>query len=469
MATATTLARGASAGDRAVPADDPRGEARSSSPPRSAPSSSGTTSTSTARSPRSSARSSSPPSTSTTRNIFALLAFAAGFLVRPFGALVFGRLGDLVGRKYTFLITILIMGVSTFLVGLLPSYDTIGWVAPGHPDRAAHAAGPGARRRVRRRGGLRGRACAARAARLLHELDPDHGDARPAAVARGDPGAAHLSIGEADFRRPNGGWRIPFLLSIFLLAISVWIRLQMKESPAFKKMKEEGTQSKAPLSEAFGQWKNAKVVILALLGLVVGQAVVWYTGQFYALFFLQSILKVDLLHGERADRLVADPRHRRLHLLRLAVRPDRPQADHPRRLPDRGAHLLPAVQRADERRQPAARQGARDGEGRGRRRSRRLRLGVRPGRHPHLHRALRRRPRGARPLGHHLRAGPGSGRLAAQGDGQRQGSRRSTPRSRRASAAFAAAAVAAGYPEGRRSRDRQGQRVLLGARQRGRR
>ena len=128
----------------------------------------------------------------TSQVIFALLAFAAGFLVRPFGALVFGRLGDMIGRKYTFLVTILIMGLSTFLVGLLPSYAHDRRRRAGDPDRAAHAAGPGARRRIRRCRDLRGRARAARQARRLHLLDPDHGDARPVPVAAGDPGRAHL-------------------------------------------------------------------------------------------------------------------------------------------------------------------------------------------------------------------------------------------------------------------------------------
>ena len=227
----------------------------------------------------------------TTRNVFALLAFAAGFLVRPFGALVFGRLGDLVGRKYTFLITILIMGISTFAVGLLPSYATIGWAAPviliilrmlqglalgGEYGGAAVYVAEHAP--VGRRGFYTSWIQTTATLGLLLSL----------VIILG----LRLYLGEKDFT--EWGWRIPFLVSVFLLAISVWIRLQMQESPAFQKMKEEGTQSKAPLSEAFGQWKNLKMVIIALLGLVVGQAVVWYTGQFYALFFLQSILKVDL-------------------------------------------------------------------------------------------------------------------------------------------------------------------------------
>ncbi|RXF69994.1 MFS transporter [Hansschlegelia zhihuaiae] len=239
-----------------------------------------------------------PPAT---QAIFALLAFAAGFLVRPFGALVFGRLGDLVGRKYTFLITIVIMGASTFLVGLLPSYAAIGWVAPvalialrmlqglalgGEYGGAAVYVAEHAPRG--RRGFYTSWIQTTATLGLLLSL---------AVIV-----SLRLWMGEqafaTDFQLPfglQGGWRIPFLASILLLAISVYIRLQMNESPAFVKMKEEGTRSKAPLSEAFGQWKNSRIVLIALFGLVVGQAVVWYTGQFYALFFLQSILKIDLL------------------------------------------------------------------------------------------------------------------------------------------------------------------------------
>ncbi len=226
-----------------------------------------------------------------TRAIFALLAFAAGFLVRPFGALFFGRLGHLIGRKYTFLVTIVIMGASTFLVGLLPSYNSIGWIAPviliilrmlqglalggeygGAAVYVAEHAPPG------RRGFYTSWIQTTATLGLLLSL----------IVILG----IRTTMGEAEFTA--WGWRIPFLASIFLLAISVWIRMQMQESPAFKKMKEEGTGSKAPLSEAFGQWKNARIALLALFGLTAGQAVVWYTGQFYALFFIQSILKVDL-------------------------------------------------------------------------------------------------------------------------------------------------------------------------------
>lgn len=247
-----------------------------------------------------------------TRNIFALLAFAAGFIVRPFGALVFGRLGDLVGRKHTFLVTILIMGISTFAVGLLPSYNTmnaygVGWIAPvtllilrmlqglalggeygGAAVYVAEHAPPG------RRGFYTSFIQATATLGLLLSLiiilstQGYVNNAFPATtVTNADGTTSTLTAFQV------WGWRIPFLVSVALLAVSVWIRLQMSESPAFKKMKEEGTHSKAPLSEAFGQWKNAKWALLALLGLTAGQAVVWYTGQFYALFFLQSILKVD--------------------------------------------------------------------------------------------------------------------------------------------------------------------------------
>ncbi len=247
-----------------------------------------------------------------TRNIFALLAFAAGFIVRPFGALVFGRLGDLVGRKHTFLVTILIMGISTFAVGLLPSYNTmnaygVGWIAPvtllvlrmlqglalggeygGAAVYVAEHAPTG------RRGFYTSFIQATATLGLLLSLiiilstQGYVNNAYPATVVTNADGTTTTLTAFQVW-----GWRIPFLVSVALLAISVWIRLQMSESPAFKKMKEEGTHSKAPLSEAFGQWKNAKWALLALLGLTAGQAVVWYTGQFYALFFLQSILKVD--------------------------------------------------------------------------------------------------------------------------------------------------------------------------------
>lgn len=222
--------------------------------------------------------------------IFALLAFAAGFIVRPFGALVFGRLGDMIGRKYTFLVTILIMGLSTFIVGILPTYASIGVAAPVILIGLRLLQGLAL-------GGEYGGA-----ATYVAEHAP-HGKrgAYTAWIQTTATLGLFLSLmvilgtrtwlGEQAFS--DWGWRIPFIVSIALLAISVWIRLSMNESPAFKKMKEEGKTSKAPLSESFGQWKNLKIVILALVGLTAGQAVVWYTGQFYALFFLTQSLKVD--------------------------------------------------------------------------------------------------------------------------------------------------------------------------------
>ncbi|TMS59469.1 MHS family MFS transporter [Imbroritus primus] len=221
--------------------------------------------------------------------IFALLAFAAGFIVRPFGALVFGRLGDMIGRKYTFLVTILIMGASTFIVGLLPSYATIGVAAPVILIALRMLQGLAL-------GGEYGGA-----ATYVAEHAP-HG--KRGAFTSWIQTTATLGLFLSliiilicrELTGPNfevWGWRIPFLLSIVLLGISVYIRLSMNESPAFQKMKSEGKTSKAPLTESFGQWRNLKIVILALIGLTAGQAVVWYTGQFYALFFLTQVLKVD--------------------------------------------------------------------------------------------------------------------------------------------------------------------------------
>ncbi|HEY4068190.1 MAG TPA: MFS transporter [Burkholderiaceae bacterium] len=233
------------------------------------------------------------------RNIFSLLAFAAGFIVRPFGALVFGRLGDMIGRKYTFLVTILIMGLSTFIVGFLPSYSSIGFAAPlilillrmlqglalggeygGAATYVAEHAPAG------KRGAFTSWIQTTATLGLFLSI---------AVIV-----ATRVTLGEAAFA--EWGWRIPFLVSVLLLGISVWIRLSMNESPAFKKMKEEGKTSKAPLSESFGEWKNLKIVILALVGLTMGQAVVWYTGQFYTLFFLTGSLKVD---GTTANVMIA--------------------------------------------------------------------------------------------------------------------------------------------------------------------
>ena len=222
--------------------------------------------------------------------IFALLAFAAGFLVRPFGAIVFGRLGDMVGRKYTFLVTIVIMGAATFVVGLLPNYATIGIAAPIILVALRMLQGLAL-------GGEYGGA-----ATYVAEHSPNgkRGEYTAWIQTTATLGlfmslivilGVRTALGEDAFT--DWGWRIPFLVSIIMLAISIWIRLSMNESPAFQKMKAEGKTSKAPLTESFGQWKNLKFVIIALLGLTAGQAVVWYTGQFYALFFLTTIAKVD--------------------------------------------------------------------------------------------------------------------------------------------------------------------------------
>ncbi|MFN8695195.1 MAG: MFS transporter [Burkholderiales bacterium] len=230
------------------------------------------------------------PLDESTRVIFTLLAFAAGFAVRPFGALVFGRLGDLVGRKYTFLVTIVIMGLSTFVVGLTPTYDSIGIWAPiilialrllqglalggeygGAATYVAEHAPMG------RRGAYTSWIQTTATIGLMLAL----------LVILG----TRTFFGEKEFAEFY--WRVPYLLSVVLLGVSLWIRLQLNESPAFKKMKEEGKTSKAPIAESFGQWGNLKIVILALVGLTAGQAVVWYTGQFYALFFLEKMLRVE--------------------------------------------------------------------------------------------------------------------------------------------------------------------------------
>jgi Sugar (and other) transporter len=237
-----------------------------------------------------------PPAT---RDIFALLAFAAGFLVRPFGAIVFGRIGDIVGRKYTFLVTIMIMGLSTFIVGLLPNAATIGFAAPVILIALRLAQGLAL-------GGEYGGA-----ATYVAEHSPQgkRGYYTSFIQTTATLGLflsllvilfTRTALGEADFAA--WGWRIPFLVSVVLLAISVWIRLRLNESPVFQKMKDEGKGSTSPLTDAFANWSNAKIVILALIGGTMGQGVVWYTGQFYALFFMQSILKVD---GYTANLLIA--------------------------------------------------------------------------------------------------------------------------------------------------------------------
>ncbi|HEY5722666.1 MAG TPA: MFS transporter [Allosphingosinicella sp.] len=235
----------------------------------------------------------------TTGFIFALAAFAAGFAVRPFGAILFGRIGDLVGRKNTFLVTMGLMGLSTFAVGLLPSYASAGVAAPillvalrlvqglalggeygGAATYVAEHAPPG--RRGFYTSFIQTTATLGLFAALLVVI------------------GIRTWMGEADFAA--WGWRLPFLVSILLLAVSLWIRLKLEESPVFRKMKEEGKGSKAPLTEAFARWPNLRIVLIALFGAVAGQAVVWYAGQFYALFFLEKSLRVD---GATANILIA--------------------------------------------------------------------------------------------------------------------------------------------------------------------
>ncbi len=235
----------------------------------------------------------------TTGFILALGAFAAGFAVRPFGAIVFGRLGDIVGRKYTFLVTMGLMGFATFMVGVLPNYATIGVAAPIILVILRMLQGLAL-------GGEYGGA-----ATYVAEHAPNNkrgfftsfiqttatlGLFAALVIVLG----VRTLVGEEAFR--DWGWRIPFLVSVLLLGISLWIRMQLEESPVFKRMKEEGKQSKAPLAEAFGHWANMKLVLIALFGAVAGQAVVWYSGQFYALFFLEKMMKVD---GATTNLLIA--------------------------------------------------------------------------------------------------------------------------------------------------------------------
>ncbi len=226
----------------------------------------------------------------TTGFIFALAAFAAGFAVRPFGALVFGRLGDLVGRKYTFLITMSIMGGATFAVGLLPNYAAAGVAAPIMLVVLRLLQGLAL-------GGEYGGAATYIAEHAPHGKRGLFTSWIQTTATLGLFAALLVVIGTRTLVGEDAfkvwGWRIPFLVSVLLLAISLWIRMQLAESPVFLKMKGTGGASKAPLTEAFARWGNLKIVIICLLGAVMGQAVVWYTGQFYALFFLERMLRVD--------------------------------------------------------------------------------------------------------------------------------------------------------------------------------
>lgn len=235
----------------------------------------------------------------TTAFIFALAAFAAGFAVRPFGALVFGRIGDIVGRKNTFLVTMAIMGLSTFVVGFLPGYEQIGVAAPILLVLMRLLQGLAL-------GGEYGGA-----ATYVAEHAPNNKRGLYTSWIQTTATlglflslivimVTRTTMPVEDFA--EWGWRVPFLASIILLGVSLWIRMQLSESPVFQKMKDEGATSKAPLAESFGRWGNLKIVLIALFGAVAGQAVVWYTGQFYALFFLERMLKVD---GLMANGLIA--------------------------------------------------------------------------------------------------------------------------------------------------------------------
>jgi MFS family permease len=227
--------------------------------------------------------------------IFTLLAFAAGFAVRPFGALFFGRLGDMIGRKYTFLITMSLMGIGTFFIGLLPSYASAGMIAPIVLIGLRLAQGLAL-------GGEYGGAAIYVAEHAPSNKRGYYTSWIQTTATLGLFMALLLVLGirttqgEPDFAA--WGWRLPFLFSAVLLGVSIWIRLKLNESPLFLKMVEEGKNSKRPLSEAFGEWKNLKIAILALFGATAGEAVVWYGGQFYALFFLTLVLKVPAVTGQ---------------------------------------------------------------------------------------------------------------------------------------------------------------------------
>ncbi|HEX6703395.1 MAG TPA: MFS transporter [Albitalea sp.] len=233
-----------------------------------------------------------PKGNDTAALLSAFATYAAGFLVRPFGALVFGRVGDLVGRKYTFLVTIVVMGGATFAVGLLPTYQSIGWFAPILLVTLRLLQGLAL-------GGEYGGAAtyvAEHAPQGKRGYDTSWIQTTATLgffMALAVIGACRVWMDAKMFA--DWGWRIPFLVSLILLVFSIYIRLRLNESPIFKKMKEEGKGSKAPLSESFLKYPNNKYVLLALLGATAGQGVVWYTGQFYALFFLTITLKLDYL------------------------------------------------------------------------------------------------------------------------------------------------------------------------------
>ena len=227
--------------------------------------------------------------------IFALLAFAAGFAVRPFGALIFGRIGDMIGRKYTFLVTMSLMGIGTFFIGVLPGYDSLGILAPVLLIGLRLVQGLAL-------GGEYGGAAIYVAEHAPKDKRGFYTSWIQTTATVGLFMALLLILGIRTVMGEQAfgdwGWRIPFLLSAILLAVSIWIRLKLNESPLFRKMVEEGKTSKRPLSEAFGNWTNGKIALLALLGATAGEAVVWYGGQFYALFFLTQTIKVPAVDAQ---------------------------------------------------------------------------------------------------------------------------------------------------------------------------
>jgi hypothetical protein len=341
----------------------------------------------------------------TSAYIFALLAFAAGFLVRPFGALVFGRLGDMIGRKYTFLVTILIMGASTFIVGLLPSYKSIGVAAPVILIALRLLQGLAL-------GGEYGGAATYVAEHAPHGKRGAYTSWIQTTATLGLFMSLLVILGVRESMDPKAwaewGWRIPFLVSILLLAISVWIRLSLNESPAFQKMKSEGKTSKAPLSESFGQWKNLKIVLLALLGLTAGQG--------------------GRHHGEPDDRRLAADRHALLRRVRFAVGQDRAQADHHGRLPDRRAHLLHRVPHAAEGCEPRIGRGAGGEQGHGDGGSRHLLVPGQPDRaRDRLPLLVRRRQARAGTVVHPVREQGGARGFPGDGDDGGQGLHRAQP------------------------------------------
>ena len=324
----------------------------------------------------------------TTAFIFALATFAVGFIVRPLGALVFGRIGDLVGRKVTFLATLAVMGLATFLVGVLPDYASIGIAAPlllvalrilqglaiggefgGAIVYVAEHAPPGRR-------GLHTSFIPAMAiGGLLLSL---------AVIA-----ATRAAMTPAEFSA--WGWRVPFLLSVILLGVSLWIRLRLQESPVFRRMQAERSLSRAPVSETFLQGRNLRLVLAALFGCVIGQAVLFYMGTFYAYYFLERVARSRRIHRDGADRHLARDRGAARGRKRLVQRPHRPQAPPARGRGARGLAVLSAVRVVARGRESRARAGARDGAGRRGRRSAGLLVALRSARPREQRQALLRR------------------------------------------------------------------------------